>query len=132
MNEELKMIEKNKTWDLVPRPSGRNVIGLKRVYRAKLNPDSSLNKLKARLVVKGYAQQPGIDYGDTFAPVARHDTIRLLVALAAQSKWKIYHFDVKSAFLNGELQEEIFVEQPPGYSIKGKEDMVYKLHKALY
>lgn len=86
MNEEIKMIKNNGTWDLVPRPKERNVIGLKQVYRAKLNLDSSLNKLKARLVVKGYTQQLGVDYGDIVAPVVRHDIVQLLVVLAAQCK----------------------------------------------
>ncbi|KAJ4719034.1 Retrovirus-related Pol polyprotein from transposon TNT 1-94 [Melia azedarach] len=87
---------------------------------------------KARLVVKGYAQQQGIDYGDTFAPVARLDTIKLLIALAAQNRWKIFHLDIKSAFLNGYLKEEIFIEQPEGFKVNGEEDKVYKLNKALY
>ena len=74
----------------------------------------------------------GIDYGNTFAPVARHETIRLILALSAQFKWDVYHLDVKSAFLNGELKEELFIEQPEGFHIQGMEDKVYKLHKALY
>ena len=90
-------------------------IGVKWVYRTKLNPNGSINKLKARLVVKGYFQQQGIDFSNTFAPVARHDTIRLLIALVAKMGWKIYHLDVKSAFLNGFLVENIYVEQPEGF-----------------
>ncbi|KAK8628127.1 hypothetical protein V6N13_063839 [Hibiscus sabdariffa] len=90
------------------------------------------DKYKARLVVKGYSQQAGIEYGDTFAPVARLDTVKTLIALAAQEQWKIYQLDVKSAFLNGELEEEIFIEQPPGFVVKGKEEKVCKLKKALY
>lgn len=105
MKEELFMIEKNKTWELVDQPQDRKVIGLKWVFRTKLNPDGSVNKHKVRLVVKGYAQIFGVDYFDTFAPVARLDTIRLLLALAAQLGWKLYQMDVKSAFLNGFLQE---------------------------
>lgn len=132
MQEEIGMINKNETWILTPRPQNRRVIGVKWVYRVKLNPDGSVFKYKARLVVKGYAQVPGIDYGDTFAPVARHDTVRLLIALAAQNKWKIFHLDIKSAFLNGNLEEEIFVEQPEGFEIAGCKDHVYKLNKALY
>ncbi|XP_071694431.1 uncharacterized protein [Rutidosis leptorrhynchoides] len=89
-------------------------------------------KHKARLVAKGYSQQPGVDYTETFAPVARLDTIQALVALAAQRMWKIYQLDVKSAFLNGFLEEEIYVEQPQGFIKKGKEDQVLKLKKALY
>ena len=132
MKEEMCMIEKNQIWKLVKRPKNRNVIGLKWVYRAKMNPGGSLHKLKARLVVKGYAQQPGVDFGDTFAAVARHDTIRLLIALAAKNKWKMFHLDVKSAFLNGDLEEEIFVDHPQGFEVARKEGMVYKLYKALY
>lgn len=108
------------------------MIGVKWVYKTKLNPDGSIHKHKARLVVKGYSQMAGIDYGDTFAPVARHETIRLIVALSAQCGWKIFHLDVKSAFLNGILEEEIYVEQPAGFIVAGYEDSVYRLHKALY
>ncbi|KAG8486732.1 hypothetical protein CXB51_020279 [Gossypium anomalum] len=126
------MIEKNQTWELVPRPANRKVIGVKWVYRAKQNADGSLNKLKARLVVKGFSQKYGLDYLETFAPVARLDTIRLLVALAAQMQWKIHQLDVKSAFLNGFLEEEIYIDQPQGFVVTGKEDMVYRLKNALY
>lgn len=122
------MVKKNKTWELVDRPQNRKVIGVKWVYRTKLNADGSINKHKARLVVKGYAQIFGVDYSDTFAPVARLDTIRLLLAVAAQKKWKVYQLDVKSAFLQG----EIYVEQPEGYVKEGEEDKVYLLKKALY
>nr|CAN63433.1 hypothetical protein VITISV_033829 [Vitis vinifera] len=132
MQEELDMIDKNNTWELVDRPSHKKPIGVKWVYRTKLNSDGSINKHKARLVVKGYAQMFGVDFSETFAPVARLDTIRMLLALAAQRKWKIYKLDVKSAFLNGYLEEEIFVEQPEGFAIKGKEEKVYLLKKALY
>ena len=115
MEDEINMIKKNQTWELVDRPSNRKVIGVKWVYKIKMNPDGTISKFKARLVVKGYSQQPGIDYGDTFAPVARLDTVKTLITLAAQEKWKIYQLDVKSAFLNGELEEEIYIEQPPSY-----------------
>ncbi|GLT43009.1 hypothetical protein SLA2020_169860 [Shorea laevis] len=132
MQEELNMIEKNATWKLVDRPTNKNVIGVKWVYKVKLNSDGSLNKCKARLVVKGYSQLAGIDFTETFAPVARFDTIRLLFAMAAQKGWLIYQLDVKSAFLNGELKEEIYIEQPDGYVKKGAEHKVYLLKKALY
>ena len=89
-------------------------------------------KNKARLVTKGYAQKYGIDYGETFALVARMDTIRAVLAIAAQNQWPVYQMDVKSAFLNGILEEEVYVDQPPGYTVKGHEDKVYKLKKALY
>lgn len=102
------------------------------MYRTKLNADGSINKYKARLVVKGYAQICGVDYSDTFAPVARLDTIRLILVVVAQKNWRVYQLDVKSAFLNGFLQEEIYVEQPEGFVKKGEEDKVYLLKKALY
>jgi len=132
MEEEMLMIQKNKTWELVERPKDRKVIGVKWVYRTKLNADCSINKYKARLVVKGYAQIFGVDYSDTFAPVARLDTIRLLLAIASQKGWKVFQLDVKSAFLNGVLQEEIYVEQPDGFVVQGEEDKVYLLKRALY
>ena len=132
MEEELKMIKKNGTWELVDRPKNQKIIGVKWVFRIKYNSDGSVNKLKARLVVKGYSQEYGIDFLNTFAPMARHDTIRLLVALAAKMGWKIHHLDVKSAFLNGVLEEDTYVEQLEGFQVSGCEDKVYKLHKALY
>ncbi|GLU01768.1 hypothetical protein SLE2022_190540 [Rubroshorea leprosula] len=132
MQEELNMFEKNATWKLVDRPTNKNVIGVKWVYKVKLKSDGSLNKCKARLVVKGYSQLAGIDFTETFALVARFDTIRLLFAMAAQKSWLIYQLDVKSAFLKGELKEEIYVEQPDGYVKKGAEHKVYLLKKALY
>ena len=131
MEAEIDMIHKNDTWDLVDRPDQKKVIGVKWVFRTKFNADGSLNKHKARLVVKGYNQQFGIDFEETFAPVARLDTIKLLFALAAQKQWKVHQLDVKSAFLNGFLKEEIYVEQPDGFKVQGKEDKVYKLKKAL-
>lgn len=102
------------------------------MFRAKQNADGTLNKLKARLVVKGFSQEYGIDYFETFAPVARLDTIRLLVALATQRQWKIHQLDVNSAFLNSYFDEEIHVEQRDDFKVVGEEDKVYKLRKALY
>ncbi|CAL9023657.1 unnamed protein product [Prunus brigantina] len=112
MEAELEMIEKNNTWQLVERPFNKPVIGIKWVYKTKLNLDGTVQKNKARLVAKGYSQKPGIDYNETFAPVARLDTIRTLIALAAQKEWNLYQLDVKSAFLNGVLKEEVYEEQP--------------------
>jgi hypothetical protein len=132
MEEELLIIQKNNTWTLVDRPEGRKVIRVKWIYRTKLNADNSINKHKARLVVKGYAQIFGVDYSDTFTLVARLDTIRLLLAISAQKGWKVFQLDVKSAFLNEVLQEEIYVEQPDGFVIQGAKDKVYLLQKALY
>ena len=119
IKKELRMIEKNDTWVLMDKPLHKKVIGVKWVYRTKQNADSSINKYKARLVVKGYAQVFGVDFLETFAPVARLDTIRLLLALYAQKNWKVYQLDVKFAFLNGYLQEEIYIEQTRGFEVKG-------------
>jgi len=132
MKEELEVIEKNNTWELVERPIDKPVIGVKWVYKTKLHLDGSVQKHKARLVAKGYAQKSEIDYNETFAPVARLDTIRTLIALAAQKGWKLFQLDVKSAFLNGVLKKEVYVEQPEGFEIKNAGHKVYKLKKALY
>ena len=132
MDEEIATIEKNKTWKLVNLPKDKEVIGLKWIYKTKFKEDGSIQKHKARLVAKGYSQQPGIDFNETFAPVARIQTIRTILALAAQLELDVFQLDVKSAFLNGELEEEVYVKQPQGYEVKGKEDKVYRLQKALY
>nr|GEV01064.1 retrovirus-related Pol polyprotein from transposon TNT 1-94 [Tanacetum cinerariifolium] len=133
MKAELEMIKKNNTWKLVDFPEGKNAIGVKWIYKTKFQPpDGSIYKHKARLVVKGYSQIACIDFGDTFAPVARHDTIKLLIAIVAQRNWKIHHLDVKSAFLNGELEEEVYVKQHEGFEVVGQDEKVYRLYKALY
>nr|XP_017251133.1 PREDICTED: uncharacterized mitochondrial protein AtMg00810-like [Daucus carota subsp. sativus] len=132
MDEEIGAIKKNDTWELTDLPEGHKSIGVKWVYKTKTNQDGEVEKYKARLVAKGYKQRYGIDYDEVFAPVARVDTIRLLTAIAAQNEWKIFQMDVKSAFLNGYLEEEVYIEQPQGYVQKGQEDKVYRLKKALY
>ncbi|KAG9450495.1 hypothetical protein H6P81_010460 [Aristolochia fimbriata] len=132
MDEEIEAIKKNDTWELTTLPAGHKAIGVKWVYKTKTNQEGKVEKHKARLVAKGYKQKFGVDYEEVFAPVARIDTIRLLIALAAQNRWKIYQMDVKSAFLNGYLEEEVYVEQPPGYEKKGEEEKLYRLKKALY
>ena len=132
MEEEIRVIEKNKTWELVERPKEKEVIGVKWIYKTKLNPDGSIQKNKARLVGNGYSQQPGVDYQETFASVARLDTSSALIALVAQNGWFLYQLDVKSAFLNGALEEEVYVDQPQDFAVKGKEDKIYKLKKSLY
>ncbi|KAG8499389.1 hypothetical protein CXB51_005989 [Gossypium anomalum] len=131
MADEIAMIEKNQTWELVEKPANRKIIGVKWVYKAKQNADESLNKLKARLVVKGFSQKYGLDYFETYAPIARLDTIRLIVGFAAQMNWNIHQLDVKLAFLNGILEEEIYVEQPEGFKAPGKEDL-FEVRKKCY
>jgi hypothetical protein len=132
MDEEIKAIEKNNTWELTTIPKEQNPIGVKWVFKAKKNAKREIERYKVRLVAKGYSQQPEIDYGEVFAPVARLETKRMVISFAVQNKWKIYQIDVKSAFFNGILEEEIYVEQPMGYVIKGDEEKVLKLKKALY
>jgi len=132
MKKELTMIEKNETWMLVDRLVHKKVIGVKWIFKTKLNADGSINKHKARLVVKGYSQEPGIDFTKTFAPVSKLDTIKLLLALAAQNDWHIFLLDVKSAFLNGVLNKKIYVEQLDGFEKEITSNKVYLLKKALY
>ena len=107
MTEEIRSIEKNNTWELSKLPKGQKSIGVKWVYKTKLKKDGGVDKYKARLVAKGYKQEFGVDYKEVFAPVARLDTVHLVLSMAAQNSWPIYQLDVKSAFLHGELEEEV-------------------------
>ncbi|KAL0423367.1 UNVERIFIED_CONTAM: putative mitochondrial protein [Sesamum radiatum] len=117
-----------KTSDL---PDGKNFIGVKWIYKTKYKEDGSIQKHKACFVAKGYSQQLGVDFTETFAPVARMETILFVLAISTQSGLSVYQLDVKLAFLNGEL-EEVYVEQPTGYIVQAKEEKVYRLNKALY
>jgi hypothetical protein len=117
---------------LVPRPKNKNVIGKKWVFRNKLNEGGQVTRNKARLVCKGYAQIEGIDFEETFSLVARMEAICLLLAYACSKNVKVYKMDVKSAFLNGELEEEVYIEQPEGFQLSENTYYVYKLKKALY
>ncbi|KAL8124825.1 hypothetical protein AgCh_012470 [Apium graveolens] len=113
--EEAEINTRNKVWKLVPAPKNRSVIGTKWVFRNKMDENGIVTRNKARLVVKDYSQEKGIDYDEIFAPVARLEEIRIFLAFAAHSDFKVYQMDVKSAFLNGELEEEIYLQQPPGF-----------------
>ncbi|KAL5794998.1 hypothetical protein ACOSP7_003592 [Xanthoceras sorbifolium] len=132
MDAEIAAIERNHTWDLTELPKGQKTIGVKWVYKTKLKENGEVYKYKARLVTKGYKQEFGVDYKEVFAPVARHDTIRLVIALATQNSWFIFQLDVKLAFLHGDLEEQVFIDQPPGYIKIRNEHKVYRLKKALY
>jgi len=114
-------------WDLVPKPQQKNIIGKKWVFRNKLNEQGEVIKNKARLVAQGYSQQEGIDYTETFAPIARLEAIRLLLSYAVNHDIILYQMDVKSAFLNGVIEEEVFVKQSPGFEDLKYPDHVYKL-----
>jgi hypothetical protein len=132
MMEEMDSIEENGTWSLVDLTSGRKPIGVKWVFKVKRDEHGAVFKHKACLVVKGYAQRHGIDYDEVFAPVARLDSMRLLIALATHEGWEVHHMNVKFAFFNGDLQEEVYIEQPAGFIVASKEHKVLKLKKALY
>ena len=102
------------------------------MFKLKRDEAGTVVKHKARLVARGFVQQEGVDFDDAFAPVARMESVRLLLALAAQEGWRVHHMDVKSTFLNGDLREEVYVHQPPGFAIPGKDGKVLHLRKALY
>lgn len=128
MKEELTSLKENETWELVDRPAGVKVIQNRWVFRVKLSNDDNNRRFKARLVTKGYVQQKGIDYDETFSPVARYDIVRML--LAASKKLKVKQFDIKTAFLYGTLEEEVYFEQPEGF--ENGTDHVCKLKGSLY
>jgi hypothetical protein len=131
MQEELNNFKRNEVWSLVPRLK-QNVVGTKWVFRNKQYEHGVVTRNKARLVAKGYAQVAGLDFEETFAPVARLESIRILLAYAAHHSFRLFQMDVKSAFLNGPIKEEVYVEQPPGFEDDRYPDHVYKLCKALY
>ena len=130
MIEELQSIEKNKVWELVERPTNKNIVSNKWVLKIKRKPDGSVDRYKARLVARGFSQRSGIDYHETYAPVAGLVTIRLLLAYAVKSQLEVAQFDIKTAFLNGDLDEEVYMEQPDGFV--GDERKVCHLKKSLY
>ncbi|GJS06845.1 zf-CCHC domain-containing protein [Tanacetum coccineum] len=132
MQEELNQFIANDVWKLVPQPKNMTIIGTKWVFRNKLDENGVVSRNKARLVAQGYNQQEGIDYDETYAPVARLESIRILVAYACALDFKLFQMDIKSAFLNGFINEEVYVAQPLGFIDFKKPDHVYKLKKALY
>ena len=129
MQNELNELE---IWDLVETPLDRTIIGTKWVFRNKLNEDGEIISNKARLVAQGYNQEEGIDYNETFAPIARLESIRIMLAFASCMNIKLYQMDVKCAFLNGYLQEKVYVKQPPGFENPNLPNHIFKLNKALY
>ncbi|KAK2412680.1 putative mitochondrial protein [Trifolium repens] len=131
MQAEYKALMDNKTWSLVPLPPHRKAIGCKWIFRVKENPDGSVNKYKARLVAKGFSQTVGFDFTETFSPVIKPVTIRVILTLAVTYKWQVQQIDINNAFLNGVLQEEVYMSQPPGF-VSSDKTLVCKLHKSLY
>lgn len=130
MAEELTALHQTHTWDLVPLPPGKRTIGCRWVYKIKTKSDGSIERNKARLVARGYSQEYGLDYEETFAPVAKMTTVRTLIAIASVRGWSISQMDVKNAFLNGDLHEEVYMTPPPGVDHQPGE--VCRLRKALY
>ena len=133
MDEELRSLKANNTWRIVDLPAGKKPVGCKWVYTIKYLANGSIDRYKARLVAKGYTQKYGIDYTDTFAPVAKINTVRILLSLAANLEWPLHQLDVKNAFLHGALDEEVYMSLPPGYQVPdtGK-TKVCRLQKSLY
>lgn len=132
MIDEMTALESNNTWELVPLPAGKSIVGCRWVFNVKVGPDGHIDRLKARLVAKGYTQVYGLDYSDTFSPVAKMASVRLFLAMAAMRHWPLFQLDIKNAFLHGDLEEEIYMEQPPGFIAQGESGLVCKLQKSLY
>ncbi|KAH9292456.1 hypothetical protein KI387_042361 [Taxus chinensis] len=130
MQDEYSSLMKNNTWDLVPLPKGRKLVRCKWVYKTKYAADGSVEKYKARLVAKGYSQVEGVDYYETFAPDTKMDSVHLVLSLAASHQWSVHQMDVKSAFLHGDLHEEIYMEQPQGFVHDSS--LVCRLRRSLY
>jgi hypothetical protein len=131
MQEELNNFKRNEVWSLVPRPK-QNVVGTKRVFRNKQDEHGVVTRNKARLMAKGYAQVACLDFEDTFAPVARLESIRILLTYVGHNSFKLFQMDFKSAFLNGPIKEVVYVEQPLGFEDDKYPDHIYKLSMALY
>ncbi|GJT22505.1 retrovirus-related pol polyprotein from transposon TNT 1-94 [Tanacetum coccineum] len=132
MQEELHQFDRLKVWELVDKPFGKMIIKLKWLWKNKKDEDQTVIRNKARLVAKGYAQEEGVDFEESFAPVARLEAVRIFVAHAAHKSFPIYQMDVKTAFLNGPLKEEVYVAQPEGFVDPDHPEKVYLLRKALY
>ena len=124
MDEEIECIEKNQTWELVDVPKDKDVVSIKWIYKTKQDADGNVHKHKARMVARGFTQQPGIDFNETFVHVAQKDTVKTNLAIATQNKWHVYQIDVKLTFLNGYLEEEVYVEKKQGYEFLVQEHKV--------
>jgi hypothetical protein len=132
MMEEYNSIMKNDVWEVVPRPEGKSVVTSRCLYKLKHVTDGSIEKYKDCFVAWGFSQFEGVDCDETFASVARYTSIRVVISIAAEMGWKIHQMDVKIAFLNGHIEEEVYIEQPLGFEVHGRESHVCRLKKALY
>jgi hypothetical protein len=132
MDEEMESLDKNETWDLVDLPTGRNIISSKWVFKKKLNAEGKVEKYKAQLVAKGYSQVEGIDFGEIFSPVVKLTSIIFMLSVVVAFDFEVEQMDVKTSFLHGDLEEEIYMKQPEGFVVKGKKELVCKMKKSLY
>jgi hypothetical protein len=132
MTKEYQSIMKNEVWEIVPRPKNKDVVSSRWLFNIKHVVDGSIEKYKARFVAHGFSQKEGIDYEDTFTPVAIYTLIRTIIALAAKMKWNLHQMEVKIAFLNGVIEEEVYIEQPQEFEVEDRKSRVYKLKKSLY
>jgi hypothetical protein len=132
MNEKMAALNANAIWEMVALPEDKKVIGCKWVYKVKHNADGFVSRYKAKLVVKGYAQTYGIDYEETYSLGAKMTIVRAIIAMVATKGWSLHLMDVKNAFLHGDLQEEVYMEQPLGYVDQTHPNLVCRLKKTLY
>ena len=132
MQDEFNALLSNQTWSLVPRHPSMNIVGFKCVYKIKEKPNGSIEQYKAHLIAKGYNQQEGVNFTETFSPVVKPVTIRTVLSLSLTHHWPIRQLDVNNAFLHGVLYEEVYMEQPPGFRDSSHPTHVCRLHKAIY
>jgi len=132
MVEEHNSIMRNDVWEIVSRLEGKSVLTSRWLYKVKHAVDGNVEKYKARFVARGFSQREGVDYEETFAPVARYSSIRVVISIASEMGWSIHQMDVKTAFLNDIIEEEIYIEQSQGFEVHDRETHVCKLKKAMY
>ena len=132
MNREMESLKSNQVWELVEPPSDRKIIGSKWVFKRKIDANGVVERHKARLVAQGCTQKFGLDNEETFSPIVRFESIRTVVALGAQQRLQLHQMDVSTAFLHGELTEEVYMRQPEGFVEPGKEHLVCCLNRSIY
>lgn len=132
MHEELQALAENHTWSIVKLPNGKKPVGSRWVYKTKFNSDGTIDRHKARLVAQGFTQTLGVDYKETFAPVAKMNTARVLLSVAVNCGWSMSQMDVKNAFLHGDLEEEVYMKLPPGHPQSSDSSLACRLHKSIY
>jgi hypothetical protein len=132
MEDEMRLMSSNNVWDLEEIPKGAKIVGCKWVYKTKYDSHGNIEKYKVCLVAKGFTQREGVDYNETFSPVSCKDSFRIIMALVAHFDLELHQMDVKTAFLNGDLEEKVNIKQPKGFFMEGKEHMGCHLKKSIY